>query len=151
MHLYYAHLDEQLVREGQIVNKGDVIGLVGNTGNAEKTSPHLHFGVYVQGGPVDPLPFVNTAIKTAPAVPEKSMASYLKLTKAQKTTDGSVAANTLLVPLAVTAKGYIAELPDGKMIQTAFTAVQIVKQPVKQNGVVATPSSSQKKSIIPDF
>ncbi|RYZ25705.1 MAG: M23 family metallopeptidase, partial [Chitinophagaceae bacterium] len=30
--LYYAHLDEQLVREGQAVKKGEVVGLVGNTG-----------------------------------------------------------------------------------------------------------------------
>lgn len=54
--LYYAHLEEQLVRRGQQVSAGDVIGTVGNTGNARTTPPHLHIGIY-RGGwrrPVDP-------------------------------------------------------------------------------------------------
>jgi len=54
---YYAHLDSQLVREGQQVAPGDTLGLVGNTGNARTTPPHLHFGIY-QRGPHDPWPFV---------------------------------------------------------------------------------------------
>lgn len=57
--LYYAHLDSQLVRRGQRVRVGDTVGLVGNTGNARTTPPHLHFGIYVRGeGPVDPFPFL---------------------------------------------------------------------------------------------
>jgi murein DD-endopeptidase MepM/ murein hydrolase activator NlpD len=55
---YYAHLDEQLVTVGTRVEEGDVIGLVGNTGNARSTPPHLHFGIYTAGGAVDPLPYV---------------------------------------------------------------------------------------------
>lgn len=59
--LYYAHLHKQLVREGQIVEVGDTIGMVGNTGNAKTTAPHLHFGIYrARGGAIDPLPFVKT-------------------------------------------------------------------------------------------
>lgn len=53
--LYYAHLDSQLVRRGQRVSPGDTVGLVGNTGNARTTPPHLHFGIYTRGrGPTDP-------------------------------------------------------------------------------------------------
>lgn len=60
LHLYYAHLDEQLVEPGTWVRPGDVIGRVGNTGNARTTPPHLHFGIYAQGeGPVDPDPFLR--------------------------------------------------------------------------------------------
>lgn len=55
---YYAHLDRQLVSAGTFVRKGDVIGTVGNTGNARRTPPHLHFGIYAAGGPVDPLPYI---------------------------------------------------------------------------------------------
>lgn len=55
---YYAHLDSQLVRSGARVNPGDTLGLVGNTGNARTTPPHLHFGLY-QRGPVDPYPFIH--------------------------------------------------------------------------------------------
>jgi len=58
--LYYAHLDRQLVRAGQRVQAGDTVGLVGNTGNARTTPPHLHFGIYRRGrGPIDPLPYVR--------------------------------------------------------------------------------------------
>lgn len=66
--LYYAHLDSQLVSSGQRVKKGDVLGLVGNTGNARTTPPHLHFGIYGYGGAIDPLPFINPERKPAPAV-----------------------------------------------------------------------------------
>jgi|GEM_PF-1600532 len=45
LRLYYAHLDEQWVEEGQSVQAGQAIGTVGNTGNASHTSPHLHFEV----------------------------------------------------------------------------------------------------------
>jgi murein DD-endopeptidase MepM/ murein hydrolase activator NlpD len=68
---YYAHLDQQLVRPGTLVEAGDAIGTVGNTGNAKRTAPHLHFGIYAAGGPVDPLPYiapprqVETALMTA--------------------------------------------------------------------------------------
>ncbi|HEX2533516.1 MAG TPA: M23 family metallopeptidase, partial [Chitinophagaceae bacterium] len=48
--LYYAHLDRQLVTDGQRVQAGDTVGLVGNTGNARTTPPHLHFGIYASGG-----------------------------------------------------------------------------------------------------
>lgn len=59
---YYAHLDEQLVRKGQRVRRGDVVGTVGNTGNARTTPPHLHFGIY-DGGAIDPYPFLQGADK----------------------------------------------------------------------------------------
>jgi murein DD-endopeptidase MepM/ murein hydrolase activator NlpD len=131
--LYYAHLDKQLVQEGQPVKKGEVVGLVGNTGNAKNTPSHLHFGVYTLNGPVNPLPFVNRTIKTAPAVPTKNLTTSLKLIKTQKTAEGVlVKANTELVPLAVNGNGYIAELPDGSIIQTSFSSVKVMPQPLKQ-------------------
>ena len=55
---YYAHLDRQAFTEPRRVVAGDVIGFVGNTGNARTTAPHLHFGVY-DDGPRDPLPYVQ--------------------------------------------------------------------------------------------
>ena len=56
---YYAHLDELVAREGAYVRAGDVIGRVGNTGNARGTRPHLHFAVYRPGTvPVDPVPML---------------------------------------------------------------------------------------------
>jgi murein DD-endopeptidase MepM/ murein hydrolase activator NlpD len=56
---YYAHLDRVAVREQQLVKVGDVLGYVGNTGNAGGTPSHLHFGVYRWGrDPIDPLPLL---------------------------------------------------------------------------------------------
>jgi murein DD-endopeptidase MepM/ murein hydrolase activator NlpD len=58
--LYYAHLDRQLAHTGQRVRAGDTLGLVGNTGNARTTPPHLHFGVYRRGeGPIDPFSYIH--------------------------------------------------------------------------------------------
>jgi murein DD-endopeptidase MepM/ murein hydrolase activator NlpD len=71
--LYYAHLDSQLVSGGQRVTLGDTLGLVGNTGNAITTAPHLHFGIYMRGqGAVNPLPFINDKKEKLPGLPETS-------------------------------------------------------------------------------
>jgi hypothetical protein len=57
---YYAHLDSIAVSPGDRVRRGDVLGTVGNTGNAITTNPHLHFGIYkFAQGAVDPLPLVG--------------------------------------------------------------------------------------------
>jgi murein DD-endopeptidase MepM/ murein hydrolase activator NlpD len=49
----FLHQSALRCHEGQRVHRGDVIGLVGQTGVA--TGPHLHWGVYVHGTPVSPL------------------------------------------------------------------------------------------------
>lgn len=58
---YYAHLDswaEGLAR-GQIVQAGDLLGHVGDSGNAQGTPPHLHWGIYGADGARDPLPLLR--------------------------------------------------------------------------------------------
>lgn len=55
---YYAHLDSFAALEGSEVRAGDVLGYVGNTGNARTTPPHLHFGVYAPRA-VDPHPYLH--------------------------------------------------------------------------------------------
>lgn len=54
---YYAHLDSYApdIDAGDAVRQGQVLGYVGNTGNARTTPPHLHFGVYTATGAVNPL------------------------------------------------------------------------------------------------
>ena len=48
-----AHLSAMNVREGDVIEAGQVIGRVGATGRV--TGPHLHWGVTVTGARVDPL------------------------------------------------------------------------------------------------
>lgn len=58
---YYAHLDRWgPVREGQWISEGSLLGYVGNTGNARTTPPHLHYGIYPEGGgAINPYPLLR--------------------------------------------------------------------------------------------
>lgn len=51
----YAHMSRILVREGQKVKRGEVIGLIGNTGTS--VGPHLHYEVIKDGDKVNPAYF----------------------------------------------------------------------------------------------
>lgn len=66
---YYAHLDKYAdgVKEGMQVKRGDLLGYVGVTGNADPNAPHLHFAVVAltpekqwwKGTPVNPYPLLS--------------------------------------------------------------------------------------------
>jgi murein DD-endopeptidase MepM/ murein hydrolase activator NlpD len=56
MQTIYGHLAKVNVRIGQKVKRGEVIGLVGNTGLS--TGPHLHYEVFVNNVPVNPLRYI---------------------------------------------------------------------------------------------
>ncbi|WP_445116923.1 M23 family metallopeptidase [Acinetobacter sp. WZC-1] len=61
---YYAHLNDHKrgLKEGDYVRQGDLIGYIGNTGNARHTAPHLHYGLYLNGkgrGAVNPYPYLR--------------------------------------------------------------------------------------------
>lgn len=56
----YGHMEDNSFKvvTGQHVEVGDILGLVGSTGNS--TGPHLHLEVHVDGVPVDPLAWLKT-------------------------------------------------------------------------------------------
>jgi murein DD-endopeptidase MepM/ murein hydrolase activator NlpD len=66
---YYAHLDRYApgLAEGAVLKRGDLVGFVGSTGNANPAGPHLHFAVFVlspekhwwQGTAVNPYPLLG--------------------------------------------------------------------------------------------
>ena len=72
---YYAHLDGYAggLREGMWVERGDIIGFVGSTGNANPRTPHLHFAIFElgperlwwRGKAIDPYPGLVAAVKRA--------------------------------------------------------------------------------------
>lgn len=59
----YLHMSEPKVSPGQMIRKGDLIGLVGATGRV--TGPHLHLSLLVQGQSVDPEPLLDSGKKAA--------------------------------------------------------------------------------------
>lgn len=57
---YYAHLrSEALVNEGDVVQQGEVIGYVGESGNARGTTPHLHFEMHSGKKLLNPLNYIS--------------------------------------------------------------------------------------------
>lgn len=59
---YHAHLSafSPLAQDGARVRRGDVIGFVGHTGDAQYTPPHLHFEIHPgNGAPINPFPILN--------------------------------------------------------------------------------------------
>jgi peptidoglycan LD-endopeptidase LytH len=66
--LYYAHLEDFGPQEvGDWVEAGEIIGTVGNSGNAAISSTHLHYGIYEPSGKaVNPYPFLKNGQPFAP-------------------------------------------------------------------------------------
>jgi murein DD-endopeptidase MepM/ murein hydrolase activator NlpD len=70
---YYAHLDGYAngLREGMRIERGDIIGFVGSTGDADARAPHLHFEIHElgpdrlwwKGKAVNPYPGLVDAVK----------------------------------------------------------------------------------------
>jgi murein DD-endopeptidase MepM/ murein hydrolase activator NlpD len=122
--LYYAHLDSQLVTPGMYVKEGEPVGLIGNTGNASKSSPHLHFGIYTTEGAIDPLPWVKNGGQPKPITADTTLLNilarsikpiYLYSTPNIKDSIFWIDKETLLEVNAATDNWYRVTMPDGKM------------------------------------
>lgn len=136
--LYYAHLDRQLVTSGSTVKPGDTLGLVGNTGNARSTPPHLHFGIYSRGeGPIDPMAWVRLSrsepdplrVDTS-LIGEWSRASREDVRlRAAPNADAPLLAelprHTAMLIAAATGGWYRVQLPDGR---TGFIASGLLEE-----------------------
>ena len=56
----YAHMDKIVVRRGNRVNRGDLIGYVGNTGRS--VAPHLHYEIVKDGRKINPINFYSGSL-----------------------------------------------------------------------------------------
>jgi murein DD-endopeptidase MepM/ murein hydrolase activator NlpD len=141
--LYYAHLDRQIAREGQQVRIGDTLGLMGNTGNARTTPPHLHFGIYTGTGAVDPFPFVNPVVAAPPPVSASTgnLNATLRSRRQTQLYLGPYSDSEPLATLspaaivhadAAASSWYKASLPDGKSGYLRSNDVVPVKTPVRK-------------------
>jgi len=59
----YAHLEKFVVKKGQKVTRGDIIGTVGTSGMS--TAPHLHYEVHKNGKPVNPINYFFNELSPA--------------------------------------------------------------------------------------
>lgn len=135
--LYYAHLDEQTVTDGQAVVLGDTLGLMGTTGNAKGGLPHLHLGIYTNGGAVDPLPFVDPTVQTPP----KIISSTAALNTTMRTNAAvkllvdsqllSLKTGTIVRVNAASQNNYRVELPDGKFSYIANNKLNETTKPLR--------------------
>lgn len=81
---YYAHLDDWAadMEVGDRVDAGQLLGYVGNTGNARTTPPHLHFGIYrlrlLSFSAVDPVPMLKRKAALARTTAATCLARVLR-------------------------------------------------------------------------
>ena len=69
----YFHLSDVLVKEGDLIKAGQVIGNVGTTGRA--TGPHLHWGMKVNGARVNPYALLELQFPQNPAASQSPSAT----------------------------------------------------------------------------
>ena len=132
--LYYAHLDSQLVRPGQTVEPGTVLGLMGNTGNARSTAPHLHFGIYGGGGALNPYHFVaggsgpppriTGRIGTADSLWRTTSRARLQSAPATDAEGPTLPSGSAVQLMAASGNHYRVRLPDGRSGWLRSAAVQ---------------------------
>lgn len=125
LYLYFAHLETQDAKEVRWVNPGDTIGTVGNSGNAIRTRPHLHFGIYIRG-PVDPWDFIVETDR----IPDRIIADTLAINKlarikritpiwtgpdSRNQSTDTLERHSIMLITAATGKMYRVRLPDGSI------------------------------------
>lgn len=146
--LYYAHLDSQLVTNGQYVRVGDTLGLVGNTGNARGTRTHLHFGIYRwTRGAVNPLPFVYKTNVTPSKIQAdttllgqlgriNTRTAELRQNAAKKSlVIGQLPQHTPVQIISASDNYYRVQLPQGESGYVYRTNVQLADKPIRTHKV----------------
>lgn len=145
---YYAHLEDWATTNGATVRAGDVVGYVGNSGNAITTPPHLHFGLYA-GRAIDPLPFLSPADPAPAATPPDEHRLWARVTTTRttlrdsmentKASTGSVTLprHTLVQPLAYARNVVRIRLPDGTEGFIERSGLTLTPEPIRRRTLTA--------------
>ena len=145
---YYAHLTRWAFEGASAVRAGDVVGYVGNTGNARATSPHLHFGIYARGA-IDPLPFLKAddAIPRPPANVERFLAELVRVSTARAPlksgtvrtapADAQLNRGTIGRVIGVTDTKVRVELPDRSTGYLDQSSVTVAQTPMRRQTIRA--------------
>ena len=144
---YYAHLERFAFEGTANVKAGDVLGYVGNTGNARTTAPHLHFGIYDRGA-IDPFPFIR-ADDPSPAISAGAaqINEWVRVTVTRTALrSGLTAAAPITAQLnrgslarvnGATGTQLRVELPDRVVGYVDRSAVTIAQQPLRRQRLAA--------------
>ena len=141
----YGHMSKIAVRQGQKISRGDLVGFVGNTGNARTIAPHLHFGIYgFTDGATDPLPFIR--LGRGPA--RQSLLSHARLGDSARVSstrtvvrlaphsDAAILRelpkSSALIIIGGTEAWLRVELPDGLTGYTAGNMTEAEKRPLRR-------------------
>lgn len=157
--LYYAHLDSQLVRSGDRVSAGDTIGLVGNTGNARNTPPHLHFGIYAMGGAINPYTFVNPDVQQPAriSIPVAELNNYYRTIKPVTVEGTRLDRNTVVLATDANSHSLVAQTPEGKVVTLPVNNIQTIDNQLSSTRTKDTiplldtphPAAPQKTKLLP--
>jgi murein DD-endopeptidase MepM/ murein hydrolase activator NlpD len=140
---YYAHLDRWAIDGAVRVGAGDVVGYVGNTGNARTTAPHLHFGIY-DAGAIDPWPFIqpDDPVPSAPDAAMDALGSLVRVNPARTTlregpapraaTRGRLERASVAQVVAVSESALRLRLPDGTTGYVDADAVVSAERPLRR-------------------
>jgi murein DD-endopeptidase MepM/ murein hydrolase activator NlpD len=167
--LYYAHLDRHAFGGTRMVEPGDTLGFVGNSGNARTTPPHLHFGIYMRRiGPVDPDAHLYEPVdRPAPFAGDDAVVGTWARTRGSDVAvrDRPARRAPLVRTLgrdapieivAGTGDWYLGRLPDGSVGYVATSAVRRLATPLREARMTAgatvlgdpTPSAAVRDTVV---
>lgn len=152
-YFYMAHLSGLVegFQEGMAVKTGDIIGYVGNSGNARTTPPHVHLGIYSPGGDAtDPKPILDQMLADALA----ALPGVVEQVKAQRPAAAAAPTPTAepaaRVPRSLLASSLLRDLVDERAAGSLDTAVllEAVGNPSSAGLAVAEAEASQLAASI---